>query len=98
MHIELKMPDIRSWTVEAEEIMLGMVFHGCIGTDPERKTLLRIYNGMVNLDDFSETWIKDSRESERWTLLIRNYEECGMLKIRPDGDPQPAGEDVQQTA
>ena len=98
MHIELKMPDLRVWTVEAEEVTLGMVFHGCIGTDPERKTLLRIYNGLVNLDDFTETWIKDARQTGRWTLLIREYEECGILGIHAGQGISPPTEPTQKTA
>jgi len=98
MHIELRLPDVRTWTVEAEEIVLGMVFHGCIGTDPERKTLLRIYNGLVNLDDFTETWVKETRHSDRWTLLIREYEECGILKLKPDAIANPPQSTQQKTA
>jgi len=98
MRIELKLPDIRNWTVEAEEITLGMVFQGCIGADPERKTLLRVYNGMVNLDDFTETWRKEGRASDRWTLLIREYEEFGLLKIHGDSETPPAATETQKSA
>ena len=87
MKIELQLPNDRSWTIEAEEIELGMVFNGRLGSDPERKTLLRIYDGMVNLDDFSETWRKEGARSERWTLLVHDYEEHGILSVRPESAP-----------
>ncbi len=88
MKIELQIPSDRSWTIEAEEIALGMVFEGRLGGDGEKKTLLRIYDGMVNLDDFSETWRKEGGRGERWTLLVHDYEEHGILQVRPD--PAPA--------
>jgi len=87
MKIELQLPNDRTWTIEAEEIELGMVFKGRLGSDPEMKTLLRFYDGLVNLDDFSETWRKEGGRTERWTLLVREYEEFGILSVRPESVP-----------